>query len=209
MPSSQTQPEVDSERPNTTENPETHRITPKPCGFYRRGVCNYGISGRGCSRAHPKPCNKLLNHGIKNDRGCTLGRDCPAFHPRMCRNSLKNGKCFVENCKYLHVRGTKRAREPPTSNPTAPPQPSHSRPSTNQTTSTHPAQHPENSNFLELMAGMKLSLDVLSKGVENQSVLLANLLKGGGPLSVPVPQITPVPVPNQQMGWFRLPAAQH
>ena len=78
------------------------------CSFYRKGTCRYGISGRGCSKAHPKPCRKLLQHGIKAPHGCTLGRNCDKFHPRLCASSLRKGVCLKQSCRQWHIAGTNR-----------------------------------------------------------------------------------------------------
>ena len=61
------------------------------CSFYRKGTCRYGISGKGCSRSHPKPCRKFLQHGNKGPRGCDEGNNCSKFHPRLCSSSLIRG----------------------------------------------------------------------------------------------------------------------
>ena len=81
---------------------------PNICSFYRKGTCRYGISGRGCSKAHPKPCRKLLQHGTKAPHGCTLGRNCDKFHPRLCASSLRKGVCFKQGCRQWHIAGTSR-----------------------------------------------------------------------------------------------------
>ena len=79
------------------------------CPFYKKGICRYGASGRGCSGNHPKPCKKLIQHGIKAPNGCSLGRaNCDKFHPKMCHDSLTKGQCYNTDCKSKHVTGTKR-----------------------------------------------------------------------------------------------------
>ena len=79
------------------------------CSFYRKGTCRFGASGRGCPNEHPRPCKKLVQHGIKAPNGCTLGRtNCENFHPKMCHTSLTKAICFNTDCKLRHVPGTKR-----------------------------------------------------------------------------------------------------
>ena len=73
-----------------------------------RAPCRYGISGRGCSKAHPKPCRKLLQHGTKAPHRCPLGRNCDKFHPRLCASSLRKGVCFKQGCRQWHIAGTSR-----------------------------------------------------------------------------------------------------
>ena len=82
------------------------------CSFYRRGTCRFGISGKGCSRSHPKPCRKLLQHGNKSPRGCSEGSKCPKFHPQICSSSLTRGECLSEKCTFPHVKGTRRSNTP-------------------------------------------------------------------------------------------------
>ncbi len=94
--------EMDQDRNNETE-------TPPVCAHYKKGVCRYGISGKGCRFSHPKPCSKLMNYGTKSPRGCSLGRKkCPNFHPKMCPQSIRHGECISSECKFQHVRGTRR-----------------------------------------------------------------------------------------------------
>ena len=83
------------------------------CSFYRRGTCRYGISGKGCSRSHPKPCRKFMQHGNKTPRGCSEGRACSKFHPQICNNSLTKGECLNEKCTFPHIKGTRRLNSPP------------------------------------------------------------------------------------------------
>ena len=82
------------------------------CSFYRKGTCRFGISGRGCSRSHPKPCRRFMQHGNRNPRGCSSGSDCPKFHPRVCSSSLSRGECLNEKCSYPHIKGTRRLNTP-------------------------------------------------------------------------------------------------
>ena len=74
------------------------------CRMVCRGM--YGISGNGCKYCHPKPCKKLLNHGIRGTNGCEKGNQCEFLHPRMCHNSLFKKACFNSQCKDRHIRGT-------------------------------------------------------------------------------------------------------
>ena len=89
--------------------------TPALCKFYQHGRCKYGLSGRKngtCAFSHPKPCKKFLNNGTKNRGGCTRGSDCIFHHPKVCHSSLQDRTCFREDCKYVHIRGTKRTAPP-------------------------------------------------------------------------------------------------
>ena len=82
------------------------------CKHYRTGRCKYGISGKKdgtCAYRHPKACTKLLNNGLRRRGGCNRGENCRFFHPQMCHASLQDRVCLRENCKFMHVRGTRRS----------------------------------------------------------------------------------------------------
>ena len=78
------------------------------CPFFRKGQCRHGISGKGCSKAHPSLCRKLMSHGTKGPRGCTNGKECERFHPKMCPSSISYSECLNDSCSLYHVKGTKR-----------------------------------------------------------------------------------------------------
>ena len=104
-----------NQRPNDHRDRSDKRgeaIRTHICSFYRRGNCRFGISGKGCSRSHPKPCRKLLQHGNKGPRGCSEGSKCPKFHPQICSSSLTRGECLNEKCTFPHVKGTRRSNTP-------------------------------------------------------------------------------------------------
>ena len=105
-------PDDNEQQQNTqNQNPTVQQID--ICTYYKRGVCRYGISGRQCPKNHPKACKKLLEHGNRGPRGCTAGRSCDKFHPIMCQSSLRKRECFNEDCKLVHISGTKRVRPLP------------------------------------------------------------------------------------------------
>ena len=94
-------------RGNTAQNTRA-----SVCKFYNQGRCKHGISGKKdgvCNYAHPKPCKKFVTNGNRRQRGCTNGSGCQFFHPKVCNGSLRERLCTDENCKYLHIKGTKRA----------------------------------------------------------------------------------------------------
>ena len=89
---------------------QSHRTQPI-CKFFKQGRCKHGISGKAegtCNYAHPKPCKKFMTNGNRRQRGCTKGNGCEFFHPKICNGSLRERLCTNENCKYLHIKGTKR-----------------------------------------------------------------------------------------------------
>ena len=113
IPPAVVEPSASQEGTGTQKKEETgeeDKIDPPKsiCPFYRRGTCRYGISGKKCPKAHPKPCRKLLQHGTRKPNGCSLGNKCEKFHPQICNSSLKKGTCYKSNCQLRHVAGTER-----------------------------------------------------------------------------------------------------
>ena len=81
-----------------------------PCRHYRRGNCKYGRKGVGCPFPHPKECMKFVKHGFDSKTGCNEGRRCKAFHPVMCKYSLHKKVCTNPDCRYPHIKGTRRTQ---------------------------------------------------------------------------------------------------
>ena len=96
----------------TTLIKDTQSTSTKPvCIHYKRGKCRYGLVGKECKYRHPKQCKKYMAFGDKDAKhGCIKGAHCPFFHPRLCRNSTKNKECFHPECKFVHLKGTKRQK---------------------------------------------------------------------------------------------------
>lgn len=94
-----------SSQDNTNGEP---KMTSKICSFFKKGKCKHGMKGASCKFLHPRLCKKLMQHGTRNPRGCTLGRNCQYFHPNMCMQSLRKSECFNESCSFYHVKGTIR-----------------------------------------------------------------------------------------------------
>lgn len=110
----QTPPLQPTQHPRNKQRHPTnqHQVKhPQTCKYYKQNKCKYGISGDNCSHSHPRPCPKLLQHGLDRKLGCTLGKRCPNFHPIICRDSLWHRKCYNRHCTYLHLKGTKRHRD--------------------------------------------------------------------------------------------------
>ena len=62
-----------------------------------------------CLLDHPKVCYNFIDHGHKDPYGCD-GRKCTELHPPMCKESLKDMKCFNQDCQLWHLRGTIRKK---------------------------------------------------------------------------------------------------
>ena len=102
------------EQNHRNEDQEEDESTKKPaiCHFFKKGNCKHGMRGKECKYTHPKVCTKFVHHGTRQPRGCNLGSSCKDYHPKMCMSSLRKGECFSENCRFNHIKGTKRF--PPT-----------------------------------------------------------------------------------------------
>lgn len=99
-------------RTNTTPRNSHNRENTPICRFYKTGTCKYGTSGRGCQRAHPRPCARFMRHGLDKRLGCKRGRYCRDYHPLICRGSLFRGFCENRDCEYTHLWGTRRSGNP-------------------------------------------------------------------------------------------------
>ena len=96
---------------NTQDQHEDKSIQPI-CFHYKRGNCKYGMAGNECKYRHPKKCRKFMAYGDKDTkRGCTKGRSCEFYHPRLCRNSVSKKECLHIDCKFVHLKGTRRTKE--------------------------------------------------------------------------------------------------
>jgi hypothetical protein len=75
------------------------------CRFYARGHCT---RSKECRFDHPAICNKFKKYGsVSSDpRGCD-GK-CKSFHPNACRSSLQHKSCSFQECRFFHLKGTKR-----------------------------------------------------------------------------------------------------
>ena len=120
----------------------------KTCLFFMKGICKYGIVGKECKYSHPKMCDKLLKHGTRQPHGCNLGKKCTKFHPKMCSSSITKSECFDEDCKFKHVRGTKREQGTTKSN---------NKPGNNASVTVNSKTNGQN-DFLEALRLMKAEL---------------------------------------------------
>lgn len=100
----QPQPEANRPRP-PAENGRVKRI----CPHYRRNQCRFGRAGKGCSKRHPEPCQRLMKYGNfcdENLDGCWGAPTCPEFHPRICRSSMAERTCSKPDCTFRHLDDT-------------------------------------------------------------------------------------------------------
>jgi hypothetical protein len=83
------------------------------CRYYARGRCN---RPQDCRFDHPGICKKFRQWGsISNStKGCD-GK-CDNFHPNTCRSSLKDKTCSWTDCRFFHLKGTKKTTSKSNSN---------------------------------------------------------------------------------------------
>ena len=101
--------------PTIPRNPEVLTQNTRVCGFYRRGICRHGQSGKNrwedriqCIYRHPKKCYKYCKYGSDPVMGCNK-EYCKLMHPLLCSHSVEEGSCPYLDCKYEHLVGTTRA----------------------------------------------------------------------------------------------------
>ncbi|KAL5269742.1 hypothetical protein ACHWQZ_G003269 [Mnemiopsis leidyi] len=113
--------ENQSEQPTQTQgndaiprDNQTQRPPGNICVRYKNHNCPHGVSGkrtidgRACPDLHPKLCRKYIRNGNSNRGGCQKGRDCRFYHPKLCKHSVNRRVCTVTDCKFTHLKGTKR-----------------------------------------------------------------------------------------------------
>ena len=169
------------------------------CEKFKSGKCPHGIRGNKvvngvqCSYTHPKHrCFKYCAFGGKNKKGCSKGSSCKYFHPILCKFSVKNRQCLIEDCTYVHLKGTSRKKEPPRVKPqkkSTHPAPK-KRPQTQQATkSTEAKPVPQSpSSFLELAELVK---EMRSQFKEEMASLRSNMCSTTSPMCSH----------RQQRGW--------
>ena len=199
VPSQQLQVPPRQEDPN--QQYQTDQSNALICGFYKRGICRFGLSGKGCSKQHPKACYRLIQHGTRGPNGCNRGTNCSMFHPKMCQQSIAVGECLTLDCPLRHVRGTRRST---TSRPLQSfrnNQQSAIPPLMNQNTAFRnsnlqiPQNQPMQSNFLDMMQAMKREISQLAQQIQT--------------MNTHIPQQTPAPQPPQRPQPPRPPQHQY
>ena len=96
---------------------EEHLNNPTICQQYANNRCPHGMNGNKvvdgvtCSNLHPRRCRHFCQFGTKRRGGCQKGDNCSYFHPKLCRNSVNSSTCFNENCKFVHLKSTKRRQD--------------------------------------------------------------------------------------------------
>ena len=197
---------------------------PDVCRFYKQGRCKHGSSGKkdgNCQYAHPQQCRKFVTNGYQQRRGCTLGAQCQFLHPIMCRSSLRERRCYREDCTYMHIKGTKRA-ESPTGETRNPPArqgvPSGNTANQHETSHRSSAGHqpPRDSTFLDELKNLSEQLRQFGSKIqqleENQGLIMQRHMfsypqtKIAQPASIPMlpylQQPAMVPAPHYQPNTY-------
>ena len=109
-PTTEGSPKAKKIAPNFVESGSSNLTLPtdgkkEVCRFFARGHCN---RSKDCRFYHPRICNKFRQHGSTSTdpKGCD-GK-CNAFHPNACRQSLREKTCSFQDCRFFHLKGTKR-----------------------------------------------------------------------------------------------------
>lgn len=144
---------------------EDKGAAPRPpqnvCSHYAKGKCRHGMSGKGCSKNHPKPCRKLIRHGPKsksNPHGCPGLPTCCKWHPALCRASVKNRVCTNDVCKFRHVAGTRRVAEEGSGSRNKTDGVSSSKPTADQNSTKTSTKPNDIDHFLGIMEKWKMDL---------------------------------------------------
>ena len=97
----------------TRQQDETRHDAGRICNKYRRRECPHGangktlINGKHCEFAHPRRCRKYCHNGTHPKSGCTK-TNCEYLHPVLCRYSARNRVCTNLDCKFTHLKFTRR-----------------------------------------------------------------------------------------------------
>ena len=104
--SKKTKPDSKQTKPDSDKNKTTSQNKNKElCRFYARGQCT---RKQECRFNHPSICKKFRKFGsISMDKNGCDGK-CDALHPNACRNSVRDRTCSWQDCKFFHLKGTKR-----------------------------------------------------------------------------------------------------
>ena len=104
--------EREDEKEDSKKQEKVEKKLPKKkksnCWFFTElNNCKHGLSGKNCEFTHPKLCAQYCRFG-NGKYGCNKAGKCNKFHPKLCNGSVKSRSCFNENCKFTHLKGTRR-----------------------------------------------------------------------------------------------------
>ena len=102
---------TESQQSETQQQNHMHEI----CRDYIARKCPHGltgkreINGRKCPFNHPPRCRRYCGYGEDKRLGCRRGTECKYFHPKLCRQSEISRSCMNGDCRFVHLKGTKRS----------------------------------------------------------------------------------------------------
>ena len=105
------------EQRSSSNTNELQRPAGKICEGYKNHNCPHGVSGkrevdgRTCPNLHLRICRKYIRNGNRARGGCQKGEQCRFYHPKLCKSSVNRRLCTVLDCKFAHLKGTKRKEE--------------------------------------------------------------------------------------------------
>lgn len=108
--------EEEGERESPRRNREPAQKTGPVCEAYKRRECPHGLTGKrlvggiACPYRHPPRCFRWCKHGENKQLGCTRGKECRYFHPKLCQSSVSKRVCLNVDCKYVHLKNTRRSK---------------------------------------------------------------------------------------------------
>ena len=101
----QPQPPAAQQMPDNTQS--------EVCKRYRRRECPHGASGKNlingkpCAYQHPRRCRRYCHNGTHPKYGCTK-QNCENLHPMLCKYSVRNRVCTNLDCRFVHLKFTRR-----------------------------------------------------------------------------------------------------
>ena len=157
------------------------------CHHFKEGNCKHGMKGKDCNFTHPKTCNKYMQHGTRQPRGCNKGKSCNLFHPKMCMDSLRKGECFSETCELKHVKGTKR--HPPVKKINVKQNQEQGYKGKTETSKSTGSPSNESGHFLEMLSLLKQ--EILEKLNQNMSLIQSQIqqIQSQQAQSLPTPPV--------------------
>ena len=68
-----------------------------------------------------KAVQNFIQNGASNfkkhgPKGCRFGKRCKFYHPKLCQNSVELNVCLNQDCKEMHLPGTRRKTSTPDQN---------------------------------------------------------------------------------------------
>ena len=82
----------------------------QPTDFFLSNACKYGEIGERCTYSHPVICKEYKAYGASHQIGCQQDANCRYFYPVLCSSATDTQDCFKRNCRFWHIKCTKRVQ---------------------------------------------------------------------------------------------------